>query len=78
MLCVGCKNLCGDNAPRTTPGKRWRVLNNPLHALFCARCGTLLPPLDPADAMLSKLAQLSKFGLGADDRPILTSVRGGE
>jgi hypothetical protein len=41
-------------------------------ALPCARCGERLNPTDQAETMLTKLTQLSQFGLGADDRPVLT------
>jgi hypothetical protein len=42
-----------------------------LTALLCARCGAVLPNPDPDGIMLTKLTQLSRFGLGADDRPLL-------
>jgi hypothetical protein len=70
--------LFDDHGAEFTPRERWAVLRNPLSSLLCARCGTVLTTLDPADAMLSKLSQLSKFGIGADDRPILTTSGGGE
>jgi hypothetical protein len=42
-----------------------------LTALLCSRCGAVLPSPDPDGVMLTKLTQLSRFGLGADDRPLL-------
>lgn len=78
MLCARCEGLFDDHAMELRPRARWMALHNPLSSLLCARCGTVLPSLDTADAMLSKLSQLSKFGLGADDRPILNSFVGGK
>jgi hypothetical protein len=37
----------------------------------CARCGAAVLPGDPLEAMLAKLSELSRFGLGGDDRPLL-------
>ncbi len=78
MLCAKCKSLFEGAAADFTPRQRWAALHNPLSSLLCARCGTVLPTMDPAEAMLTKLSQLSKFGIGADDRPILTSAGGGD
>lgn len=78
VLCMRCRSLFDDLTMKLSPRERWVNLRNPLSSLLCARCGTILPAPDPAEAMLSKLTQLSKFGLGADDRPILTSAAGGE
>jgi hypothetical protein len=50
----------------------------PVSALLCARCGAVLPMDDPADTLLIKLTQLSRFGIGADDRPLLASTREGD
>ena len=78
MLCARCKGLFEDHVAGFAPRERWGGMFNPLRSLLCERCGTVLPTPDPAEAMLSKLSQLSKFGIGADDRPILTSLRGKE
>ena len=72
VMCLRCKGLFDDHAMKFSPRERWATLHNPLSSMLCSRCGSILPMLDPAEAMLSKLSQLSKFGLGADDRPILT------
>ena len=42
-----------------------------LTALLCSRCGAVLPSPDFDHGLLAKLTQLSRFGLGADDRPLL-------
>ena len=73
MLCVKCRSLFDEPTAEFAPRADWSGLHEPLRTILCARCGTVLPVRDPAEAMLSKLSQLSKFGIGADDRPILTS-----
>ena len=73
MLCAKCKNLFTAFSSEYARRERWANIRNPVESLLCDRCGTVLPSHDPAEAMLSKLSQLSKFGIGADDRPILTS-----
>ncbi len=76
MICKQCQHdmssLAGVGKPRPQLLSRAS-----LSALFCARCGSMVAPTDPVDAMLTKLFQLSRFGLGADDRPLLaTNPRG--
>jgi hypothetical protein len=46
----------------------WR---NRVAGWFCDVCGEPIPADPEAFALLTKLAQLSAFGLAADDRPIL-------
>jgi hypothetical protein len=50
-----------------------------LGLLYCDRCGTPVSPPSLTETLLAKLAQLARFGLSAEDRPILTEsrVRGG-
>jgi hypothetical protein len=38
-----------------------------------ARYADLLENVDSVEEMMAKLSQLSRFGLGAEDQPILTS-----
>ena len=76
MLCVKCDSILAGSSLGADPRIRWTDLSGPLSALLCARCGAVLPALDPAHAMLAKLSQLSRFGLGADDRPILALTGG--
>lgn len=78
MLCVKCRSMLNSSALEFEPRAGWPDSLDPLRMLLCARCGTVLPALDPAEAMLSKLSQLSKFGIGADNRPILASLQGKE
>jgi hypothetical protein len=75
MLCAKCQDLFVGHTGPHIPRERWKATHNPLCSILCDRCGTVLPLLDPAEAMLSKLSQLSRFGIGADDRPILTSLQ---
>ncbi len=46
----------------------WR---NRVSAWFCEVCGEVLSHDPETTALLTKLAQLSGFGLSAHDRPIL-------
>lgn len=46
-----------------------------LRALLCAGCGALLPSTDPLEMMLGKLAQLARFGLDPEGRPLLKPAR---
>ncbi len=78
MLCTRCESLFVDSKVELEPQGRWVSLSKPLSSQMCARCGAILPLQNSAEAMLSKLSQLSRFGLGADDRPILTSLVGGK
>jgi hypothetical protein len=45
--------------------------------VMCARCGALLLSEDPDRHLLTKLAQLSRFGLGADDRRLFDDAADG-
>ncbi len=78
VLCKRCEETL-DNLVLDLPVRdRQLGLETPYGSLLCSRCGTMLPTNDPAEAMLSKLSQLSKFGLGADDRPLLAFAREGK
>lgn len=76
MLCERCKRLLDHLSLNAEPQKRWTTSGSPLMSVLCDRCGGVLPTVDPGEAMLSKLTQLSKFGIGADDRPILSGPAG--
>jgi hypothetical protein len=74
VLCVHCRALTS-SIPESFEGRtRGVVLPDGLNGLLCSRCSAVLPSPDPDDGMLAKLNQLSRFGLGADDRPILDSA----
>ena len=71
MLCNRCENRISRSV---VPAAGYAVstdLSDSLASLLCARCGTLLLRADPEEALLTKLSQMSRFGLGADDRPLL-------
>jgi hypothetical protein len=40
---------------------------------ICPRCGGVIPSADVVDAMLETLAQLARFGLDAEGRPLLAT-----
>jgi len=71
VYCSQCQVITS-NLPQTYDVS-WRRTPVPdeLTALLCSRCGAVLPSPDPDGVMLTKLTQLSRFGLGADDRPLL-------
>lgn len=71
MLCLDCTTRAtGDRPPAEAPS-RLREDARRLRRLLCVRCGGVLPLTDAADGLLSKLAQLDSFGLGAFARPLL-------
>jgi len=74
VLCVHCRALTSSVPESVTARTRSAVLPNRLNGLLCSRCSAVLPSPDPDAGMLTKLSQLSRFGLGADDRPILDSA----
>ena len=43
--------------------------------LLCGECGSVLPPDNPTDRMLHKLAQLARFGLSSEGGPLLEYSR---
>ncbi len=75
MLCVTCESTLAKLSLAGNPRDNLPRLGE-LRRLLCARCGALLPSEDPSEVMLAKLSQLSKFGLGADDRPLLSGQPG--
>ncbi len=73
MRCTRCKAE-GDGPTRSEvrpsqmqPSHDWHRLVG----LICERCGTVLPPRDPARDQLSITDQLERFGLAADTEPLL-------
>jgi hypothetical protein len=54
----------------------WSLESHRREGKICARCGAAPIPEDSVDAMLTKLSQLSRFGLGADDRRLLVHSDG--
>ncbi len=71
MLCSDCEVTVSGLPIAYDALARSAHLPDQLTALLCSRCGTVLPSPDFDDGMLAKLTQLSRFGLGADDRPLL-------
>jgi hypothetical protein len=71
VLCMQCQVMTSSLPPRYDALWRHPPLPDELTALLCSRCGAVLPSPDPDGVMLTKLTQLSRFGLGADDRPLL-------
>ena len=73
MLCLACATQA-EAVPGNAPGRSRRRETEDvsrIRRLLCSGCGCVLPLTDAADGMLSKLAQLDAFGLGAFARPLL-------
>lgn len=71
MLCLECATRATEDRALAKNADRFREDAVGLRRLLCMSCGTVLPLTDAADALLSKLAQLDSFGLGAFARPLL-------
>ncbi len=75
-LCHRCEHCLPDSEATASVGQ-WSPEEEREYAVGrCDQCGAALVPSDLLDAMLAKLAQLSRFGLGADDRPLLVHSEG--
>ncbi len=75
MLCVRCKEILAELSLPLKHQIKQKPSGSSMARILCARCGAMVIPANPEEAMLTKLAQLSGFGLGADDRPLLASSR---
>ncbi len=71
MICGRCEALLNSTSFTSRARFDFGEMAEALATLFCSRCGEMLKPVDPEQPMLEKLTQLSRFGLGADDRPLL-------
>ncbi len=74
MLCERCQKILGELSLQCEPQSKGSKLAASLATVLCARCGGLVSSLDPERVLLKKLSQLSRFGLGGDDRPLLKDV----
>lgn len=73
MLCTHCGTTPAERVLDVESSKLPSSRAGSLQERLCARCGALIRPEDFVDAMLNKLSQLSRFGLGADDRPLFST-----
>jgi len=71
VICSRCEALFNSMSFTSRARFDFAEMAEVLATLFCSRCGAMLQPVDPEQPMLEKLTQLSRFGLGADDRPLL-------
>ena len=76
MLCARCREMLVRLSLTDRPRVPFSGLSVSLSSLFCGRCGALLGPGDPEQVMRGKLSQLTQFGLGADQGPLLKPPRG--
>jgi hypothetical protein len=76
MLCNDCRSRLQHARGSATP-VRPAVTDQDvqLRALLCAGCGALLPHAGAFDIIVGKLAQLARFGLDPDGRPLLKAAR---
>ena len=75
MLCARCREMLVRLSLTDRPRVPFSGLSESLSSLFCGRCGALLGPDNPEQVLLGKLSQLSQFGLGADQGPLLKPPR---
>ena len=75
MLCVRCKEILAESSLLWKHQIKQTPSGSSMARILCARCGAVVIPANPEEAILTKLAQLSRFGLGADDKPLLDSSR---
>ena len=71
VLCAPCIEMLVRLSLTDRPRVPFSELPESLSSLFCGRCGALLGPSDPEQVLLGKLSQLSQFGLGVDQGPLL-------
>ena len=71
VICSRCEALFNSTSFTSRPRFDFGEMAEALATLFCSQCGAMLQPVDPEQPMLEKLTQLSRFGLGGDDRPLL-------
>ena len=74
MFCERCEKILAEWSLQCEPQRQGWELAVSLATVLCARCGGLLSSVDPERVLLKKLSQLSGFGLGDDDRPLLKDV----
>ncbi len=75
MLCVRCREILAELSLLQKYQIKQTPSGSSMARILCARCGAMVIPANPEETMLTKLAQLSRFGLGADDRPLLDDSR---
>lgn len=75
MLCRQCEQEASRLGPgrRTLPARRIQGSER-LTGLLCERCGAVLPASQADDHLLKRLAQLSRFGIGAESAPLLADT----
>jgi len=76
MICERCRSLNEKNpGRRNRRGWREQVHGEPLPIPLCLSCGALVSATDPLQTMLSKLAQLARFGLDSEGRTLLEPAK---
>ena len=72
MLCRRCSQTAPEARPLhlTAPGV------GVASGVWCARCGEALGPRNLTERLVAKLAQLARFGLDSEGRPLLEPANG--
>ncbi len=74
MLCKRCQQELSESTQEHGERPRGEAPSSgPDLTDLKARYADLLENVDSVEQMMAKLSQLSRFGLGAEDQPILTS-----
>jgi len=77
MICERCRTSNEKYpGPHGLRARREPLYGDPLPMPLCTSCGTLVSASDPLQTMLSKLAQLARFGLDSEGRPLLEPAKG--
>lgn len=74
VLCERCEKILAEWSLQCEPQSQRSGLAASLATVFCARCRGLVSSVDPERVLLKTLSQLSRFGLGGEDRPLLKNV----
>ena len=71
MLCERCEKILAKWSLQCEPQSHGSALAASLATVLCARCGGLVSSVGPERILPKKVSQLSRFGLGTDDLPLL-------
>ncbi len=76
MLCVRCvKRSSVSSHTQMGRAAQFGLLGGRTSNDSCVRCGGPFVAVDPIDAVVGKLVQLARFGLGDGSGPLLISSR---
>lgn len=73
VLCSACESVHQQRLGAARLSSPRSGLRHSVRTLLCDRCGRVLPPVEPEEFLLKRLAQFARFGIGAESGPILSS-----